>query len=181
MLGIVVDKLLTQELAASFIEEAYRLHAEKNNEREGRLKIINDELKELRQRRGALLNVLETNGAEQVGSIVQRINQYDSREKGLLIELEKAAAEPEYPALPEEALKNAVGQLKAIILKTTDVKKLRIMLQSFVENIVVNDTNIEINYLPERIVSEKEMVHSSKGWHAHGDSNPGCRRERAVS
>ena len=55
------------------------------------------------------------------------------------------------------------------------------MLQSFVENIVVNDTNIEINYLPERIVSEKEMVHSSKGWHAHGDSNPGCRRERAVS
>ena len=181
MLGIVVDKLLTQELATSFIEEAYRLHTEKNNEREGRLKIINDELKELRQRRGALLNVLETNGAEQVSSIVQRINQYDSREKGLLIELEKAAAEPEYPALPEEALKNAVGQLKAIILKTTDVKKLRIMLQSFVENIVVNDTNIEINYLPERIVSEKEMVHSSKGWHAHGDSNPGCRRERAVS
>ena len=99
----------------------------------------------------------------------------------MLIELEKAAADPEYPALPEEALKNAVGQLKAIILQTTDVKKLRIMLQSFVENIVVNDTNIEINYLPERIVSEKEMVHSSKGWHAHGDSNPGCRRERAVS
>ena len=181
MLGIVVDKLLTQELAASFIEEAYRLHAEKNNEREGRLKIINDELKELRQRRSALLNVLETNGAEQVSSIVQRINQYDSREKCLLIELEKAAADPEYPALPEEALKNAVGQLKAIILKTTDVKKLRIMLQSFVENIVVNDTNIEINYLPERIVSEKEMVHSSQRWHAHGDSNPGCRRERAVS
>ena len=105
------------------MQEAYRLHTEKNNEREGRLKIINDELKELRQRRGALLNVLETNGAEQVSSIVQRINQYDSREKGLLIELEKAAAEPEYPALPEEDIKKCRWPAESDYFKNNRCKK----------------------------------------------------------
>ena len=74
----------------------------------------------------------------------------------------------------------ALATLKKIILTTKDAKKLRMLLQSFIDKIVINDEEIVIHYLPERII-QNHTVHRMEDWHAHGDSNPGCRRERAVS
>ena len=75
---------------------------------------------------------------------------------------------------------SAVKALRDIITNLKNVRKIRILLQSFIESIEVFDDEIVINYLPKRIVNAK-AVHSKNEWHAYRDSNPGCYRERVVS
>ena len=96
-------------MAAEFIQEAYRIHVERSSEKNERLKLIDSELKELRQRRQALLEVIETTGAADVASIVLRISQYDKREQALLLELEKTSAQPDYPEPKNKEIGDALG------------------------------------------------------------------------
>ena len=181
LLEIVVEKLLTQDMAMAFLSEMYKVHMEKNSERKERLIYIRNEIQEIRRKRQALIAVLEGPSVIEVHSIVQRVSDYDEREKSLLIEQEKVSIEPEYSEPDAVEIESAIEILKNLILKSKNPRKIRTLLQSFIESIDVFDTEIVVNYLPERIVSEKMVVHSKNGWHAHGDSNPGCRRERAVS
>lgn len=179
LLGLIVDKLLTQELAIEFIEEAYKLHNEKSNERKERVRAVESELKDIRSRKESLFRVLESNPNIDGGVLLERINNYVDRENALKAELVKIEDEPLVAKPTQEEILGAVDLLKEIILNTKDVKKLRIMLQSFVQSIDFNADSLVINYIPEKVAPK--TVHSLENWHAHGDSNPGCRRERAVS
>lgn len=75
---------------------------------------------------------------------------------------------------------SAVKALRDIITNINNIRKIRILLQSFIESIEVFDDEKVINYIPERIVNIKG-VHCKNEWHAYRDSNPGCYRERVVS
>ena len=114
-------------------------------------------------------------------SLLERLAGYDEREQILLVELDKLDSAPSVEKIPEIDIDSALTTLKNIILNTRNAKKLRILLQSFIQKIDVNPTDVVIHYHPERVIHDSTGVHSTKGWHAHGDSNPGCRRERAVS
>ena len=160
LLQMVVDKLLSQDMAMAFFSEAYKIHMEKNSERFVRLNFVKSELVELRRKRQALMQVLEEQGGNEVKSIVQRIADYDNREIVLLVEQEKISAMPVYSEPDQVELQSAVEMLKKIILNNKNAKKMRILLQSFVESIDVLDDEIIVNYIPERIVSEKKSVHS---------------------
>ena len=160
LLQIVVDKLLSQDMAIAFFSEAYKIHMEKNSERLVRLNFVKSELVDLRRKRQALMVVLEEQGGGEIKSIVQRIGDYDTRERTLLIEQEKISAMPIYSEPDQIELQSAVEMLKKIILSNKNAKKMRILLQSFIESIDVMDDEIVVNYIPDRIVSEKKSVRS---------------------
>ena len=179
LLEMVVDKLLTQDMVKAFLTEMYNIHAEKNSERKERIEFVKNELNDVKRKRDTLINAIE-NGSDEVSSIMKRISNYDERERALLIEQEKISAEPVFVEPSGIEIDSAVKALRDIITNIKNVRKIRILLQSFIESIEVFDDEIVINYLPERIVNAK-AVHSKNEWHAYRDSNPGCYRERVVS
>ena len=182
LLNIVIDKLLTQDVVSDFISKAYQKYAEKRAGDAQQRKLLQSELTELRRRRNALFELVESGltGSDS-RSLLERLAGYDEREQILLIELDKLDSAPSVEKIPEIDIDSALTTLKNIILNTRNAKKLRILLQSFIQKIDVNPTDVVIHYHPERVIHDSTGVHSTKGWHAHGDSNPGCRRERAVS
>lgn len=179
LLEIVLEKLLTQDMVTSFLSEMYKAHVEKNSEKKERLSYVKNQLVEIKRKREALFNAIEE-GASETSSLVKRISNYDAKESALLKEIEKISVEPMYVEPSKIEIDSAVKALREIIINVKNVNKIRILLQSFIESIDVLDNEIIINYVPERIVNA-QTVHSANGWHAYRDSNPGCRRERAVS
>ena len=162
LLQMVVDKLLSQDMAQAFFSEAYKIHQEKNSERQVRLDYVKSELVELRRKRQALMVILEEQGVGEIKSIVKRINDYDVREQVLLAEQEKISIQPIYLEPNQEELASSVEVLRKITLRNKNVKKMRVLLQSFIESIEVLDDAIVVNYIPDRIVSEKKNILSFK-------------------
>ena len=182
LLNIVVDKLLTQEVVSDFIGEAYRKYVEKRTNNAEQHKLLQQELTELRRRRNTLFELVESGlSGSDSRSLLERVAGYDEREQTLLIELDKLAGAPDVDAIPEIDVDSALRTLKTILLNTANEKKLRILLQSFIRKIDINPTEVVIHYNPERIINDSIGVHSTESWHAHGESNPGYRRERAMS
>lgn len=158
LLAMVVDKLLTQEMAKEFFTEAYKIHMEKNSERLVRLNYVKSELVDLRRKRQTLMTILEEQGATEIKSLLHRVRDHDERELVLLEEEAKILAQPIYSEPNEVELQAAVEMLRKITLNNKNVKKMRILLQSFIESIDVLDDEIIVNYIPDRIVSEKKSV-----------------------
>lgn len=73
----------------------------------------------------------------------------------------------EMPSIKQDAVLSATETLKDIIMTCQDPKRTRMLLQYFIEKIVIKGDLAELHYRPERLLSEKSyepMVHSSERW-----------------
>lgn len=173
----IVERVLAatnlKDLAEELDQQARSWEEDRARRRRGILRQID----EAERRQENLFEVLEVEGkgTRDLPEIMARLRRYKTRLVELRRELaELDAQEPPKLDLTEEDLQELGEILREAIKTTDDPKKLRSFFSSFIQQIVVGNDQIRIEYRPERLVAcHQAGVVPSKGlWLPGRDSNP---------
>ena len=178
MMDMIVEHVLTRERMKEVVKEIQDLTSTWESDRDRRMTAVVRKIKEAGRRRQNLFDILELHGkaAPNLGDLTIRLREINDTIKRLEREL-SAIEDEEIPAMEATAsqIEAARRALISIVKKSPDAKKLRLLMGYFIEKIVVNEGDIEMEYRPERIVNAKSrhepVVHSSEIWLPEQGSN----------
>ncbi|MTD32450.1 hypothetical protein GKE73_01460 [Paludibacterium sp. dN 18-1] len=179
MVDTIIQRVLTPERMREVIAEVQELTSSWQEDHDRRRQAVIKQIKECNRRRQNLFDVLELHGkdAPNLGDLTTRLRQLNNQLKMLEEEL-RAIEEEDAPTvnISDEQILEATGLFSKVIQNTGDNKKLRLLMGHFIDKIVVNDSNVEMEYRPDRIVNTNEksrelVVHSSENWLPEQGSN----------
>ena len=114
--------------------------------------------------------------APNMGDLTERLRELKQQRSSLDLQL-VALEEEEIPMLPitEDDVEEMADLLRDIVVTTDDQKKLRLFFSSFIDQILVNDNGVRIEYRAEKLVNQTgfDTVRSNARWLPDQGSNLG--------
>ncbi len=178
MIAEILDKILTTERLADIIKEIYELRGEWYIEREQRRDRLVAEIRDAERRRTNLYETLELHGknAPNLGDLTDRLRQLkkqiEAAEKSLTRLEEEVIPEIE---INEEQIEEASAFLRDIVVSSDDPAKLRSFFSQFIQKIILDDTEVKVEYVQEKLVNQRgfSLVHGKAYWLPDLGSNQG--------
>jgi hypothetical protein len=168
----MVDELLAKVLTVAVVEKVVQeIRANSGQwaeERELRRRALVKEMRETESRRNNLYDILETQGkdAPNLQDLTGRLRSLNESIRGVeraLQELENKPA-PDYDLVDVDPVM-AVETIQAVIRSCTDVKRLRALLGTFVQQIAVSNATVIVEYREDALLrSPTPTVHSGVSW-----------------
>ena len=174
----IMDKILTRERLVDTIAELHELTSQWVKDRARRREELVKNLRGVESRLKKLFDVLELHGkdAPNMADLTQRLRELKQQRNDLDLQL-VALEEEEMPIIPitEDDVQEMADLLRDIVVTTDDKKKLRLFFSSFIDQIVVNDKGVRIEYRAEKLVNRTgfDTVRSKAGWLPDQGSNLG--------
>lgn len=174
----ILDKMLTKERMVETISELHEITGEWVKDRARRREELVKTLRDVEARLKKLFDVLELHGkdAPNMGDLTKRLRELKQQRDSLDLQL-IALEEEEMPEIliEEDDVQEMADLLRDIVRTTDDQKKLRLFFSSFIDQIVVNDSGVRIEYQAEKLVNPKgfDMVRSNAEWLPDQGSNLG--------
>jgi len=178
LIEAILDKMLTRERMIETISELHAITGEWVKDRARRREELVKTLRDVESRLKKLFDVLELHGkdAPNMGDLTKRLRELKQQRDSLDLQL-IALEEEEMPEIliDEDDVQEMAELLRDIVRTTDDKKKLRLFFSSFIDQIVVNDSGVRIEYQAEKLVNPKgfDMVRSKTGWLPDQGSNLG--------
>lgn len=169
MVAQILDKIMTPERIADIIKEIYELRGEWYIERDRKRSALVAELREAERRRNNLYETLELHGknAPNLGDLTERLRHW----KKCIDEAERSLTKLEEEVIPEieideSQIAEASMFLRDIVMSSGDAVKLRTFFAQFIERIVLDDTEVRVEYVQEKLVNQGgfALVHSKSSW-----------------
>ncbi|EEG08189.1 recombinase family protein [Pseudogulbenkiania ferrooxidans] len=179
MMDTIIQRILSPERMREVIAEVRELTNNWQEDRDRRIAGVMRHIKEANKRRQNLFDILELHGkdAPNLGDLTVRLREINANIKALQDELAVIESEemPEVD-ISENQVRIATETMVNILRGTTDNKKLRLLMGQFIDRIVLNSADVEMEYRPERIVGTNEkcrepVVHSTEFWLPEQGSN----------
>ncbi len=179
MMNTIIQRVLTPERMREVVAEVHELTSRDQEDRERRANAVLRQIKDANKRRQNLFDILELHGkdAPNLGDLTVRLREINATIKKLEAELAAIEAE-ESPVfdVTDEQIQNATDTMIGVLNNTPDAKKLRLLMGHFIDRIVLNEADVEMEYRPERIIGTNEksrepVVHSSNSWLPEQGSN----------
>ena len=178
LISEILDKILTPQRLADIIKEIYELRGEWYIERERRRDSLVAEIRDAERRRNNLYELLELHGknAPNLGDLTERLRhlkkQIETAENSLTKLEEEVVPEIE---ISEGQIVEAAAFLRDVVTSSDDPAKLRSFFSQFVQKIILNDTDVRVEYIQEKLVNQKgfSLVHSKDYWLPDLGSNQG--------
>ena len=134
----------------------------------------------MNKRRNNLYGILELHGkdAPNLGDLTVRIRELNAQQKKLEDDLARVDDETA-PAIKvtDEEVNVATATMARIVRNTSQPAKLRALMGTFIERIMLNSEDVAMGYRPERIVRNEKrrepVVRSADSWLPDLDSNQG--------
>jgi hypothetical protein len=168
----MVDELLAKVLTVAVVEKVVQeIRANSGQwaeERELRRRALVKEMRETESRRNNLYDILETQGKDtpNLQDLTGRLRSLNESIRGTeraLQELENKPA-PDYELVDVDPVM-AVETIQAVIRSCTDVKRLRALLGTFVQQIAVSNATVIVEYREDALLrSPTPTVHSGVSW-----------------
>lgn len=179
LISEICDKVFTPETMTLVAMELNAACGTWAAERRAQIASIERELKDIADRRGKLLDVLELLGrdAPDLGDMKDRLNAMRDRERQLK-ERREAVSTEEAPAFGADTteIEEVRSALMGIVRDASDVPRSRSMLRQLLESVVLHSDRAEINYRTDLLAGNRTQtvaVHSLKNWLPDQDSNLG--------
>lgn len=179
LIGEICDKVFTPETMSLVAIELNAACGTWAADRRTQLATITRELKDIADRRGRLIDVLELMGrdAPNLGDMADRLNSLRDREQLLKEQREKISVQqaPTFGAHTTE-IQEVRATLMGIVRDTSDVPRSRSMLRQLLESVVLQSDRADINYRTDLLAENRTQmvtVHSSEYWLLDQDSNLG--------
>jgi hypothetical protein len=169
MIDCIMDKILTKERMAEFVNNVHELAGNWVKERARRRESLTAYLRDTEKRLRNLYDILELHGkdAPNLGDLTERMRVLKGQRESLenqLIELENANC----PAIDITAadIAQAADLMRDIVMTSDDPTKLRAFFGGFIKEIVLEDGDVRIAYHPGVLVNHAgfDVVHSSNDW-----------------
>ncbi len=168
LLDFIMDRILSPARLEEIAAQIHELEGEWVKERQLKREALVTELREAETRRSNLYDLLELHGraAPNLADLTTRLRALTTRIKAI------EASLTELEAAPPPAAKVDVSQLAELsaivqdVLQTSEPKKTREFLGTFIERVVLEHRAAEIHYHPGRLVNARpvDVVHSSGNW-----------------
>ncbi len=180
MVDNVLEKVLTPARMREVMKEINELTSSWQDEHLRRREAVLREIKEVNKRRNNLYGILELHGkdAPNLGDLTVRIRELNAQQKKLEDDLARIDDETA-PAIKvtDEEVNVATATMARIVRNTSQPAKLRALMGTFIERIMLNSEDVAMGYRPERIVRNEKrrepVVHSADSWLPDLDSNQG--------
>ncbi|WP_373369489.1 zinc ribbon domain-containing protein [Laribacter hongkongensis] len=179
MVDSILDRVLTPQQVTAVIRDLTELQSSWAEDQDRRRTAITRELRDTVSRRRKIYELLETHGVDvpNLGDLTHRLRELNARAKALEEQIVAIDNEP-VPAfdLDERELASATELLASTVRETTDPKRLRQLMSSFIERIMLNQADLQVEYRPDLIMDEKRrehMVHGVESWLPDLGSNQG--------
>ncbi|WP_369826960.1 recombinase family protein [Nitrosovibrio sp. Nv6] len=178
LIQAIMDKVLTRERLVETISELHEITGRWVKDRARRREEIVKTLRDVESRLKKLFDVLELHGkdAPNMGDLTERLRELKQQRSSLDLQL-VTIEEEEIPIIPitESDVQEMADLLRDIVETTGDQKKLRLFFSSFIDQIVVNDKGVRIEYRAEKLVNQTgfDTVRSKARWLPDQGSNLG--------
>ncbi|MCG9025407.1 recombinase family protein [Laribacter hongkongensis] len=179
MVDSILDRVLTPQQVMAVIRDLTELQSSWAEDQDRRRTAITRELRDTVSRRRKIYELLETHGVDvpNLGDLTHRLRELNARAKALEEQIVAIDNEP-VPAfdLGERELASATELLASTVRETTDPKRLRQLMSSFIERIMLNQADLQVEHQPDLIMDEKRrehMVHGVESWLPDLGSNQG--------
>ncbi len=178
ILSAILDRVLTRDRLAEMVKDIYELRGEWYQSRAARREQLVAELRATEAKRDKLFEVLELHGkdAPHLGDLTARLREHKARIEAL----EGSLGRLEDEDLPDidigdRQIEEAATIMREIIASAEDPAKLRAFFSGFVSKIVLDETVVRVEYVPEKILKPGlgGPVHSEIGWLPDQGSNLG--------
>jgi DNA invertase Pin-like site-specific DNA recombinase/DNA-binding protein H-NS len=178
LINVILDRILTRDRLVETINEIHELTGKWVKDRARRRKELVDRLRETEGRLKNLFNVLELHGknAPNMADLTERLRELKRQRNDLDLQL-VALEEEEVPevSIDDDDVQEMASLLRDIVTTTADEKKLRLFFSSFIDQIVVSDTELRIEYKADKLVNRAgfDTVRTKAGWLPDQGSNLG--------
>ncbi len=179
LLDHILTKILTPQRMLDVISEVETLGSEWESNLELRVQATKAELKKIKHTQDKIMEVIETHGAAapRLGTLLTKLDDLALQEEKLNRTLHELSSNEELEPISKVDVLQATNILGDIIKTCEDPKRVRTLLQYFVEKIVLNNDSIDFYYRPEKLLrnenSCEHMVHSYESWLPDLGSNQG--------
>jgi len=135
-------------------------------------------LRDAEERLKKIFDVLELHGrhAPNMADLTIRLRELKHQRNDLDLQL-VAFEEEQMPevSIDEDDVQEMASLLRDIVTTTADEKKLRLFFSSFIDQIVVSDTELRIEYKADKLVNRAgfDTVRTKAGWLPDQGSNLG--------
>ena len=179
LLDNILSKVLTPARMLDVVTEVETLGSKWVEEHDLRIRSAQAELKKVKFEQDKILEVIQNFGMASPGlpALLSKLDAFTIQEQQLNKTLQELASfEDDLSPISRKDVLEATNELINIIKSCEDPKRVRTLLQYFVEKIVLNKETVEVFYRPERLINEKnyeQMVRSSESWLPDQGSNLG--------
>lgn len=169
LINAILDKILTRKRMIETISELHEITGEWVKDRARRREELVKTLRDVESRLKKIFDIFELHGkdAPNMADLTQRLRELKQQRSDLDLQL-VALEEEEIPIIPitEDDVQEMADLLRDIVVTTDDQKKLRLFFSSFIDQIVVNDKGVRIEYRAEKLVNRTgfDTVRSKAGW-----------------
>ena len=156
LLQVICETIFSEENLTEIINSLFDIAGTWLYEKNKRLSSAESRLLSLKQKQNNLYDLLELHGldAPNLGDLSERLK--NNNEKAKIIEQEIAIIDAETPPVIEKASKSTIREvskfLTELIITMENPKKVRALLGTFIESIVLKDTYITVNYNPNSLI-----------------------------
>lgn len=169
LINAILDKILTRDRLVETINEIHELTSQWVKDRARRREELVLRLRETEGRLKKIFDVLELHGknAPNMADLTVRLRELKGQCNELDLQL-VALEEEEMPeiSIGDDDVQEMASLLRDIVTTTADAKKLRLFFSSFIDQIVVNDKGLRIEYRAEKLVNRTgfDTIRSKAGW-----------------
>lgn len=168
MADYIITRVMSFDNLKSIATEIERAAASWSKEHAARRSALAAELRDVVGRRRKLYDLMETTEKEalNLGDLKPRLVEMNAQARRLeasIAEMDRAQAPS---AVGDVALAELQAFVRHVVLQSNQPKRVREFFFGFIDEIVVLDTEVQINYRKDRIVTANatDSVHSRSGW-----------------
>ena len=178
LIDVILDKILTRDRLVETIGELHELTSQWVKDRARRRKELVARLRDAEEKLKKIFDVLELHGrhAPNMADLTIRLRELKHQRNDLDLQL-VAFEEEQMPevSIDEDDVQEMASLLRDIVTTTADEKKLRLFFSSFIDQIVVSDTELRIEYKADKLVNRAgfDTVRTKAGWLPDQGSNLG--------
>ena len=171
IISTLFEQLLSQNTIMELLGKIKKNNSQKTTET-NKVTALNKEIKEVEKQINEIITLLQK--VKHQRPLLSKLDELEEERVELegLIDQEQSTKPSAAPIVSKSGIIKFLKDYKESF-QTGDVEKKKALLQSTIKNVELNGDRVKIN--------PSYVSITGVNWHPQGDSNPCCRRERAVS
>lgn len=158
LIDLILSRVITPELIAEMVRELHDSHVSRDLATSRRRATLTRQMQKLEVSQSRLFDILETHGADtpNLGDLTQRLRANKHKIATLQSDISDLAEHDPFPYDLDSFDAQDIADTLADVIRTSDGRKLRSFLSTFIDGVTVNERDIEIRYRPETLMGSQQ-------------------------